>query len=403
MRTFVPLGELIERVEAGKSLLCDPRPAALNEWGVIKVSAMTYGTFREHEQKAVPSSRVVDSRYEIQPGDLLVSRANTTEYVGASVLVGAVRPRLLLSDKSLRLIPHADVAPRWLHLMLQSPPVRSAISVKASGTKDSMRNISQEALLATPLPLIPLDEQHRIITVLDGHLSRLEAAGAYLSAAARRTDAWERLSVDAAVDAGSAETCAVGNLVERIEAGRSFGASAPAAQEGEWGVIRVSAMTWGEFRPKENKAVPAEGVDPRYEIRPGDLLVSRANTTEYVGAPVLVGETRPRLLLSDKSLRLVPKPGVEAAWLAQALASRQARRQMSALATGTKDSMRNISQANLAAVRVPAPPEDQSRVVEQTSAIRDHAERLRGSLTRERRRAAVLRGRILTAAFTSHL
>lgn len=162
-------------------------------------------------------------------------------------------------------------------------------------------------------------------------------------------------------------------------------------------------MTWGEFRPEENKAIPAEAANPRYLIRPGDLLVSRANTTEYVGAPVLVRATRPRLLLSDKSLRLVPKPGVEAAWLVQALASRQARRQISALARGTKDSMRNISQANLAAVRVPAPPEDQSRVVEQTSAVRHQAERLRGSLIRERKRADAMRGSLLTAAFTGQL
>jgi len=187
MRTFVPLGELIERVEAGKSLLCEPRPAALSEWGVIKVSAMTYGTFRENEQKAVPSSRMVDSRYEIQAGDLLVSRANTTDYVGASVLVGAVRPRLLLSDKSLRLVPRAGVAPRWLHLMLQSPPVRSAISVKASGTKDSMRNISQKALLATLIPLVPLAEQHHIIAVLEDHLSQLDAADNYLHSAITRS------------------------------------------------------------------------------------------------------------------------------------------------------------------------------------------------------------------------
>lgn len=105
------------------------------------------------------------------------------------------------------------------------------------------------------------------------------------------------------------------SLVGRMEAGKSFGGSAPPATGDEWGVIKVSAMTWGEFRPHENKAVPADKVDPRFEIAPGDVLVSRANTTAYVGAPVLVRSTPPRRLLSDKSLRLVPRSDVNQEWL----------------------------------------------------------------------------------------
>ena len=66
----------------------------------------------------------------------------------------------------------------------------------------------------------------------------------------------------------------LGELVEGISAGRSFGASNAPAAEGQWGIIKVSAMTRGEFKPDQNKAVPAEQVDPRFEIREGDLLVT---------------------------------------------------------------------------------------------------------------------------------
>ena len=67
-------------------------------------------------------------------------------------------------------------------------------------------------------------------------------------------------------------------------------------------MIKVSAMTWGFFDDHENKAVLSiESVDPRWEIRPGDLLLSRANTTDYVGASVLVRATRPRLLLATRA------------------------------------------------------------------------------------------------------
>lgn len=73
-------------------------------------------------------------------------------------------------------------------------------------------------------------------------------------------------------------------------------------------------MTWGTFLENEQKAVPsAAAVDPTNEIKPDDLLLSRCNTTELVGATVLVGNCRPRLLLSDKSLRLEPSPLIEEA------------------------------------------------------------------------------------------
>ena len=94
----------------------------------------------------------------------------------------------------------------------------------------------------------------------------------------------------------------VGLAVERVEAGKSFTALGRPATADEWGVVKVSAMSWGDFLPDENKAVPVnQPIDPRHEIKAGDLLISRANTADLVGAAVLVDQIRPRLLLSDKA------------------------------------------------------------------------------------------------------
>ena len=110
--------------------------------------------------------------------------------------------------------------------------------------------------------------------------------------ARRRLGALERSSLDAQF--GRHPEVPLAELIEDISAGKSFGASAAPAREGEWGIIKVSAMTWGEFKAGENKAVSTDRVDPRFEIREGDLLLSRANTAEYVGASVVVGPVRPR-------------------------------------------------------------------------------------------------------------
>lgn len=164
---WATLDQLIINIEAGKSFKCEPRQATLDEWGVIKVSAMTWGTFREEEQKAIPSHSDFDPNWEVKPGDILLSRSNTTELVGASVLVGECRSRLLLSDKSLRLLTVDSLDRRWFHCLLSSAVVRKQISSLATGTSDSMRNVSQEKLKAIVVPVPPFAEQIEIAQLVD--------------------------------------------------------------------------------------------------------------------------------------------------------------------------------------------------------------------------------------------
>jgi type I restriction enzyme S subunit len=176
----VSLGSLLDGIEAGKSFECLTRPAASDEWGIIKVSAMTWGTFDERENKAVPPGIRFDPSHEIGAGDLLLSRANTTELVGATVLVAHCRHHLLLSDKSMRLLVPPQVDSRWLKFALTSPSAREQMSAVATGTSDSMRNISQDKVRAISLLLPPLPEQRRIVAEIETQFARLEAGVAAL-------------------------------------------------------------------------------------------------------------------------------------------------------------------------------------------------------------------------------
>ncbi|HUQ69238.1 MAG TPA: hypothetical protein VM165_06935 [Planctomycetaceae bacterium] len=103
----------------------------------------------------------------------------------------------------------------------------------------------------------------------------------------------------------------LGDVLLRIEAGVSPKTLDRPVMGDELGVLKVSAVTWGQFRPNENKAL-ANGFDPTGwpRVQRGDLLLSRANTAELLASPVVVQSDYPNLLLSDKTLRLVPKDGV---------------------------------------------------------------------------------------------
>ena len=43
------IGDVLVDIQAGKCLSCEERPASLEEWGVLKVSALTWGEFRPWE------------------------------------------------------------------------------------------------------------------------------------------------------------------------------------------------------------------------------------------------------------------------------------------------------------------------------------------------------------------
>lgn len=177
---WVRLGQLLHSIEAGKSFECVPRPATPDEWGVIKVSAMTWGEFDETEQKAVPAGRSVDPYFEIKTGDLLLSRANTYEHVGATVLVGKCRSKLLLSDKSMRLLHSSLVDKPWLKSALTSPIARKQLSSKSTGTKEGMRNVSQDSVQDILIPLPPREEQSLISDLIKSHFDAADQLQNYV-------------------------------------------------------------------------------------------------------------------------------------------------------------------------------------------------------------------------------
>ena len=158
------LSELLLGIEAGKSFQTLELPARPDELGVLKVSAVSWNNFQPQEAKVVESDYQPEDRHRIKQGDLIISRANTRELVGAVVRVYADYPLRLLSDKTLRLIVDEEqVLPDYLLNILKWPEARAHIEHNATGTSDSMRNISQKTINTIPIPLISKDRQQTIV------------------------------------------------------------------------------------------------------------------------------------------------------------------------------------------------------------------------------------------------
>ena len=164
---WVKLGSILHYIDTGKSFKCDEVPPTGNKCGIIKVSAVTWGKFNENESKSCYSSDSWVDEYAIHENDFLICRANTAALVGGCVIVDKISKQLMLSDKVLRLHFSKMIYPFYVLWALRTPFVRNQFGSMATGTSESMKNISQDILKNTVIPLPPIPEQKRIVEELE--------------------------------------------------------------------------------------------------------------------------------------------------------------------------------------------------------------------------------------------
>jgi type I restriction enzyme S subunit len=169
----VELRRLLEKIEQGWSPLCENRHADENEWGVMKVGCVNGLVFNPDEHKALPANLEPKQKYEINSGDVIMSRANTRELLGSTSLVKSIRPRLLLCDKLYRLHFRDRVNSEFLVYSLRNHSTKVQIESAATGASDSMQNISQGKVLSLWLALPPKHEQERIVGYINKELNRI--------------------------------------------------------------------------------------------------------------------------------------------------------------------------------------------------------------------------------------
>lgn len=130
---------------------------------MLKVSAIREGRFVPSEAKALPTGIEPLTRAEVRTGDVLMSRANTSALVGAVCRVAKTPSKLLLCDKTLRLVVNTRTAdPDYLVEVLALPSVREQIEDAAAGSSASMKNIPQQSVRALSIPLPSVPEQRQL-------------------------------------------------------------------------------------------------------------------------------------------------------------------------------------------------------------------------------------------------
>lgn len=246
------------------------------------------------------------------------------------------------------LLPKREVDTSFLAAMLraQHATILSQVSTAAHGTK----KLDARVLENLQIPFPPLPEQRRIATILD-HADALRAKRRQVLTHLKALTQSIFNDMFGNPDE-SRDNVDFGSLAN-LAGGRNI-VAADSASDTPYRVLKISAVTTGQFKPHESKPLPPDYVPPvDHLVRAGDLLMSRANTTELVGAVAYVSATPPNLALPDKVWRFQWKGEAEPAFYQALFSTPAIRRRISRLSSGTGGSMKNVSKAKLETMPLP--------------------------------------------------
>lgn len=308
----------------------------------------------------IPASLVKEDRY-LRVGDTLVSTANSWNLVGKCCWVPELtEPTAIGGFVSALRATSEQLLPRYLYYWFNSYKIQATVRSFSNQTTN-IANLAIKRCLDLKIPLPPLPEQQRIADILDTSAEVIHKEE-YLQRSILP------LAVNAVERKVASSDSRLGNLIESMSSGKNVAESSDPKQKNR--VLKVSAVTSGTFKPAESKPLPDTYLPPKaHQVRKGDILVSRANTTELLGASALVENDVESLYLPDKIWRVTPKDGVDPDLLWGILQTKTVRARISQRATGSSGSMKNISQKNF--LQVPCATFSRSESVKLAALIRE--------------------------------
>lgn len=322
------------------------RAATDTDWPVYSVTKHSgFVPSLEYFSKQV-FSRDLSGYKLVEPGDFAYATIHLDE--GS---IGIATERSLISPMyTVFRIDDSKVDAGYLIRFLKSPMALAHYPQLGKGAIHRRKAISIAALGTLRIPLPPLPEQKRIATILDQADALRTKRRQVLAHLDSLTQA---IFLDMFGDPDHAQNSIALGDVATLRGGRNLVAE-DTTSESPFRVLKISAVTTGHFRPQESKPLPIHYIPPiDHLVRDGDLLMSRANTTELVGAVAHVTTAPENLALPDKVWRFVWKTEAEPTFWHALLSTPAVRRRISRLSSGTGGSMKNIAKAKLEAMPVP--------------------------------------------------
>jgi len=336
--------------------------------------------------------------HEVKSGDLLV--ASLGEVLPRACLAPECLGPAIVKADCIRVRLSPDVDSRWVLYAMQRPEVRQWADAHRHGV--GRPRLGLTVIRQIPVPLPPLDEQRRIVDLLEDHLSRLDAAAYSVKVSRARTVALRDSALYQAVEQArhspEAELTQLGTIA-KVSSGLTPLKGNKAFYDGGTIPWVTSGDLHQRFITHATHFVTQQALDETtLKIVPaGALLIAMygegrtRGTTAELGIAAATNQACAAVVLHDPTLR---------PWVRLVLDANYSK--LRRLAAGGVQPNLNLSIVK--AIEIPLPAASmRAELLAQQAKLDDMNTRLRNQLESAARRGSALRRSLLTAAFSGRL
>lgn len=173
------LGDGIKELQAGVSVNSIDTPVCIGEYGILKTSAVYNGIFDTTKNKRIIEEDLDKAKISPIPDNIIISRMNTPDLVGECGYVANSSENIFLPDRLWITsgVNRSLFNVKFINYTLNTPKNKLLMKNKATGTSNSMKNITKQDWLLTTIALPIISEQEKIASFLgtvDQKIEQLE-------------------------------------------------------------------------------------------------------------------------------------------------------------------------------------------------------------------------------------
>jgi type I restriction enzyme S subunit len=396
--TWKPLGEVCKTGSGGTPLSSRKE---FYEGGTIPwlVSGeVAQGNVRE-AKNFITAAGLENSAAKLFPRDTVL----VAMYGATAGQVAILRFEAATNQAVCGILPNDKFVPEFLYYFL----LAKKDDLVAQATGNAQPNISQIKIKNTAVPVLPLPEQHRIVTLLDEAFAGLATAKANAEQNlqnARAIFESHLQSVFSKRGEGWVET----TLETVLATQPQNGWSPPAANHADTGtpVLTLSSVTGFRFRSDKIKFTSAQtDLSKSYWVKNGDFLITRSNTPELVGHVAIAADIERPTIYPDLIMRMNPMPDrMITEFLYCQMRTPAMRTKIIGRAQGANPTMKKISNGAVKTLPVTAPPiETQQVIVATLQEVSTETQRLTSLYERKLAALEELKKSLLHQAFNGEL
>ena len=224
------------------------------------------------------------SKYEINNGDLLIAMSGATT---GKIGIHQTNEKLLLNQRVGKFELKSALNKLYLFNFLITK-VEESLAISAGAAQP---NLSTEQIKAFKIPLPPLPEQKRIVSILDQAFAEIEKAKSNAQQNLKNAKELFESYLRDVLSHKKWEIKLLGDLCTKVE----YGSSSKSASEGDIPVLRMGNIQNGRFNWDNLKYSVNEEENVKYLLKYNDVLFNRTNSPELVGKTAIYKGERPAI------------------------------------------------------------------------------------------------------------